>query len=140
MQDLTATMRHGITRKRSTKRLKYTGNLFRKNLIFHNLSYVLKHRLDIFFLFSVEQLLDNFSEMFSNHFFLMENLFLPSYIYLQKGLIFVILSRSFFFFFFCDFMQLLQHIIFRLYCCFFFIQSIEFIYGPSQFGFILWHL
>ena len=100
MQDLTATMRHGITRKRSTKRLKYTGNLFRKNLIFHNLSYVLKHRLDIFFLFSVEQLLDNFSEMFSNHFFLMENLFLPSYIYLQKGLIFVILSRSFFFFFF----------------------------------------
>ena len=25
-------MRHGITRKRSTKRLQHTGNLFRKNL------------------------------------------------------------------------------------------------------------
>ena len=32
MQDWTATMRHGVTRKRSTKRLKQTGNLFRKNL------------------------------------------------------------------------------------------------------------
>ena len=28
----TATTRHGVTRKRSTKRLKHTGNLFRKNL------------------------------------------------------------------------------------------------------------
>ena len=25
-------MRHGVTRKRSTKRVKHTGNLFRKNL------------------------------------------------------------------------------------------------------------
>ena len=32
MQGLTATMRHGVTKKRSTKRLKHTGNLFRKNL------------------------------------------------------------------------------------------------------------
>ena len=32
MQDWTATTRHGITRKRSTKRLEHTGNLFRKNL------------------------------------------------------------------------------------------------------------
>ena len=32
MQGWTATMRHGVTRKRSTKRLKHTGNLFRKNL------------------------------------------------------------------------------------------------------------
>ena len=32
MQGLTATTRHGVTRKRSTKRLKHTGNLFRKNL------------------------------------------------------------------------------------------------------------
>ena len=32
MQGRTATIRHGVTRKRSTKRLKHTGNLFRKNL------------------------------------------------------------------------------------------------------------
>ena len=32
MQDSTATTRHGVTRKRNTKRLKHTGNLVRKNL------------------------------------------------------------------------------------------------------------
>ena len=32
MQGWTATTRHGVTRKRSTKGLKHTGNLFRKNL------------------------------------------------------------------------------------------------------------
>ena len=32
MQDWTATTRHGATRKRSIKRLKRTGSLFRKNL------------------------------------------------------------------------------------------------------------
>ena len=32
MQGQTATTRHGVTRKRSTKRLKHTRNLFRKNL------------------------------------------------------------------------------------------------------------
>ena len=32
MQGQTATTRHGVTGKRSTKRLKHTGNLFRKNL------------------------------------------------------------------------------------------------------------
>ena len=32
MQGWTATTRHGVTRKRSTKRLKHTGNLFTKNL------------------------------------------------------------------------------------------------------------
>ena len=32
MQGVTATTRHGVNRKRSTKILKYTGNLFRKNL------------------------------------------------------------------------------------------------------------
>ena len=32
MQGLTETSRHGVKRKRSTKRLKHTGNLFRKNL------------------------------------------------------------------------------------------------------------
>ena len=32
MQGRTATTRHGVTRKKSTKRLKHTGNLFRKNL------------------------------------------------------------------------------------------------------------
>ena len=32
MQDWIATTRHGVMRKRSTKRLKHTGNLFRKNL------------------------------------------------------------------------------------------------------------
>ena len=32
MQGWTATVRHGVTRKRSTKGLKDTTNLFRKNL------------------------------------------------------------------------------------------------------------
>ena len=32
MQGWTATTEHGVTRKRSTKRLQYTENLFRKNL------------------------------------------------------------------------------------------------------------
>ena len=32
MQGLTATTRHGVTRKISTNRLKHKGNLFRKNL------------------------------------------------------------------------------------------------------------
>ena len=32
MQDRKATTRHGVTRKRSTKRLSHTGNLFTKNL------------------------------------------------------------------------------------------------------------
>ena len=32
MQGLTATTRHRVTRKRSTKRLKHAGNLFSKNL------------------------------------------------------------------------------------------------------------
>ena len=33
MQGWTATMRHGVTRKRRTeKKLKHTGNFFRKNL------------------------------------------------------------------------------------------------------------
>ena len=32
MQCRTATTRHGVTKKRNTKRLSHTGNLFRKNL------------------------------------------------------------------------------------------------------------
>ena len=32
MQGRTATTRQGVIRKSSTKRLKHTGNLFRKNL------------------------------------------------------------------------------------------------------------
>ena len=32
MQGWTATMRHGFTRKRCTKRLEHTGSLFKKNL------------------------------------------------------------------------------------------------------------
>ena len=32
MQGWTVTMRHGVVRKRSTKRLKHADNLFRKNL------------------------------------------------------------------------------------------------------------
>ena len=32
MQGRTATTRHRVTRKRSTKRLEHTGSLFRKNL------------------------------------------------------------------------------------------------------------
>ena len=45
MQGWTATIRYGITRKRSTKWLKHTGNLFRKNLQIQGL----KH---FFFFFS----------------------------------------------------------------------------------------
>ena len=33
MQGWTTTTRHEVTRKRNTKRLKHTGNLFRKNLL-----------------------------------------------------------------------------------------------------------
>ena len=36
MQGWTATTRHGVTKKRTTKRLKHTGNLFRKNLQLNN--------------------------------------------------------------------------------------------------------
>ena len=32
MQGWTATTRHGVARKRNTKRLRHAGNLFRKNL------------------------------------------------------------------------------------------------------------
>ena len=32
IQDWKSTTRHGVTRKRSIKREKHTGNLFRKNL------------------------------------------------------------------------------------------------------------
>ena len=32
MQGRTATIRHEVTRKRSTKRLEHTGNQFRENL------------------------------------------------------------------------------------------------------------
>ena len=32
MQGCTATTRHGVTRKKSTKRLKHTGNLLKKTL------------------------------------------------------------------------------------------------------------
>ena len=32
MQGWTATERHGVTRQKSTKRLKHPGNLFRKNV------------------------------------------------------------------------------------------------------------
>ena len=32
MQGTTTTMRHGVNKKKSTKSLKHTGNLFRKNL------------------------------------------------------------------------------------------------------------
>ena len=34
MQDWTSTMSHGVRRKRRTKRLKHTENLFRKNVQF----------------------------------------------------------------------------------------------------------
>ena len=33
LHGLTATTRHGVARKRSTKRLKHTANLFKKNLL-----------------------------------------------------------------------------------------------------------
>ena len=40
MQDWTATMRHEVTRKRSTKRLKHTRNLFRKNIQLKDVSHL----------------------------------------------------------------------------------------------------
>ena len=39
MQVWTATRRHGVTRKRSTKRLKHTGNMFKKNLLLEGVCY-----------------------------------------------------------------------------------------------------
>ena len=38
MQGSTVTTRHGVTRKKSTKRLKHTGNWFEKNLQFKGAS------------------------------------------------------------------------------------------------------
>ena len=45
MQCWTATTRNGVTRKRSTKRLNHTGNLFRKNV---QLKYVQPFQLNIY--------------------------------------------------------------------------------------------
>ena len=45
MQGWTATTRHEVTRKRSSKRLKYTGNLFRKNLQLYNQKMPVNSRL-----------------------------------------------------------------------------------------------
>ena len=39
MQGSTVTTRHGVTRKRSTKRLKHTGNMFKKNLLLEGVCY-----------------------------------------------------------------------------------------------------
>ena len=40
-QSWTTTTRHGVTRKRNTKRLRHTGNLFRKNRIKGCVLYIL---------------------------------------------------------------------------------------------------
>ena len=61
---------------------------FKEQLVFHDLIYVLKHKHYIFFSFlsykTLGVMLHYFSQIFSNHFFLMENLFHLSYIYTQK--------------------------------------------------------
>ena len=40
MQDLTATTRHGVTRKKCTKRLKHKAKLFRKSVQVKSVCYV----------------------------------------------------------------------------------------------------
>ena len=40
MQDWTATTRHEVTRKRSTKRLEHKRNLFRKNIQLKDVSHL----------------------------------------------------------------------------------------------------
>ena len=47
MQDWTATTRHKVRRKRSAKRSKHTGNLFRKNLQEHFMVTCVTFRLEI---------------------------------------------------------------------------------------------
>ena len=68
-------------------------------LAFDDLSYVLKDKQDVFFFFSIQNIKSNyciiFLRFFPITFFLMETLFLPSYLYLLiQGLIFVIFCRS----------------------------------------------
>ena len=56
-------------------------------LVFYELSYVLKNKQDIVFFLAcktLRALLHYFPQIFSNHLFLMENIFLPCYIYLQR--------------------------------------------------------
>ena len=67
-------------------------------LAFDDLSYVLKDKQDVFF-FSIQNINSNyriiFLRFFPITFFLMETLFLPSYLYLLiQGLIFVVFCRS----------------------------------------------
>ena len=70
----------------------------KNELVFNDLNYVLKHKQDIFSFLAYKTLwviVTLFFSIFSNHLFLIENLFLPSS-FILKGLIFVSLCRSFF--------------------------------------------
>ena len=57
-------------------------------LVFYDSSHVLKHKEDIFFSFlaykTLRAIVTLLFIIFSNHFFLIENLFVSIYIYLQK--------------------------------------------------------
>ena len=70
MQDWTATTRHGVTRKRSTKRLKHTGNLFTKNLQWCFLCGVLQGSTlgPLPFLFYVSDLANSLEKSIVHHF------------------------------------------------------------------------
>ena len=75
--------------------------LLKKWIILHNLSYVLKHKQDIFFLFLAYKALKAIVTLFFPIFFqssFSDEKFIPSQLYLFiKSLIFVILCRSFLF-------------------------------------------
>ena len=107
-------------------------------MLFHDLSYVLKHNQDIFLFFLAYKTLKAIATLFFSNFF--ESLFsdvkfLPSsqlYLFI-KGLIFVIFSG--FFLFFHDLTRLLQHtgsiyylFLVRINCCFFVFNPINRIY------------
>ena len=116
-----------------------------KKLVFNNFSYILKNRQYTYFIYVPYKALRAvdtffFFQVFSNHLFLVKNLFFPRFIYLFT--IFIIILT----FFISSLTWLLQNKgdIFYwwypllLFC--FFIQSGKSMYDPHWFRFILWHL
>ena len=75
----------------------------KEKLVFHDLSYVLKHKQDIFFLFLAYKTLRAIVRLFSETFFqsiFSDRRFIHSHLYLfVNGLIFVIPSKKFSYFF-----------------------------------------
>ena len=122
--------------------------LLKKWIILHNLSYVLKHKQDIFFsFFSIQIIKSNCYIVFPNFFqsSFSDEKFIPSQLYLFiKSLIFVILCGSFFISSGFNptvtmyWKNLLSFLLKRFIVAFFiFIQLGESMLEPPWFGFIL---